>query len=160
LSGTGINGGHILLAAALIAAAIIFRGGVNPQPAPVPPQPAPALSLAEAFATNDNRIEAQADARIFSDLCLFMATTIAMDGQRNESAILKTGIALDDFRRWSRIFRLSGGSFSTKYPGLGKAIDSHLTRTVGVDPGSLTPEIRNKWVMAFRELSLAAEAVR
>lgn len=140
----------VLLAA---AAGLFFFGRSAGTPAL--PQPA-GPDLVQAFATNDDRAQAHAHAQAFGAICFSLADVLEYDGAL-EAPRIKSGVQVDDLRRWTRENHLAGRSFAAKYPGLKSAVEQHLTQALGTAGGNLSPEQRAKWVTAFRELAANAE---
>ncbi len=122
-------------------------------PSPSPPPGGP--SLVEAFRTNDDRREAVQHARVFATICGSLADYLEYDGSRPQP-LIKTGVQIDEFRRGLRQTRTKGWSFLTTYPELGPAVEQFLTREVGTSGGPLTPEQRQKWIAAMRQLEQSA----
>lgn len=127
---------------------------VGNAPAPLPRPAGP--DLVAAFAVNDDRDEAQQHAHVFATICTSLAECIEYDGQRPEPR-LKTGVALDDLRHAFRQSRMKGWSFTAKYPDLAPAVETALTSAIGTSGGEITPDVRQKWVAALRQLAAAAE---
>lgn len=147
-----VEGRHLVGAAALAVAAVLWSSGRD-EAAPTPaPGPAPgALDLRGCFVGPD----ASQDAAITAAYLEEVASELEWDGMQADPFI-KTGIALDELRTRARELRTRGVSLGEKHPRARAAIKDYLDRTAGTSGGPLTPEQRAAWVSAFREVARAA----
>lgn len=129
-------------------------------PVPPNPTPGPVLTLAPAFETNNNRAEAQFHARVFGTICTSLADVIEYDSKLSTPRI-ETGVDIDNLRRAMREYRMKGASFMQKYPELSPALDRYFKGILGSvgGGGKLTPDVRLKWISAFRGIAAATEQV-
>lgn len=141
-------------AAALLAAAVISYA--NRSPAKPDPTPAPdntRLDLRGMFVGPD----AAVDAATTAALCNELADELQWDGSDGEPFI-RTGVAFDELRTRTRKLRCKGESLGDKHPRARAAIEEFLNAHAGTSGGPLTPEVKAKWVAAYREVAKAAEA--
>ena len=135
---------------ALVAAAFEYQ-----KKAPAPPGPAPApvgLSLKGLFVGPTASDDAISVAAMTAEL----ADELEWDGQQKEPKIV-TGQAWDDLRVAAREQRMRGVSIGARQPHVRDAIHKYLDEKAGVKGGEMAAEDRVKWVMAYREISRAAE---
>jgi hypothetical protein len=149
----GLPWGWILLVGVLGYFALQGRGCGHMVPAPEPP---PGPNLVAAFASNDDRGQASADAHAFATICTALADTLEYDGTRPQP-LLKTGVQIDELRRNVRQLRMHGGSFLPRYPQLGLELDAFLTAAVGTSGGPIDATQRAKWITALRQLAACAQ---
>jgi len=143
---------HVLGAALVAAAAVVWLADRPASPGPQPAPPAPAqLELHGAFVGPD----AAADAATVSALLDELAAEIEWDGRQPEP-LLRTGVAIDDLRQRARELRCRGVSIGDRNPRARDAIREYLDRHAGKGGGPLTDEQRAAWVTAFRDISRAA----
>lgn len=143
-----------LAAAALVAAAVAWHYLGRPEAAPAPePTPAPpaGLDLRGVF----RGPTAAEDAATIGGLCLELADEIDWDGAQAEP-FLKTGVAFDELRTRARELRCRGVSIGERQPAARDAIHAYLDQAVGVAGGPVSPEQRQRWVNAFRDVGKAA----
>ena len=63
-----------------------------------------------------------------------------------------TGASLDQLRiDWIDVYE-NGGNYETKLPGLGIAIGQFIDNQAGTEPGPLTSEQRNAWILVYHRL--------
>lgn len=148
-----IDGKHVA-AIALVAAAVIaftpHRQAPSPTPAPVPPD---AFTLRGKFVGPS----AATDAAMFAALLGELADCLEQDGQRKDGPRLRTGVAFDELRIAAREARMRGESLGARQPAVRDAVHGFLDQAVGTSGGPVTPESRNAWVQAYRDLSKACE---
>lgn len=146
-------------AAALLLAAALFLTirSVGSQVGPVgPPEPSPApgaLNLDGLFIGPS----ASSDASCLGAMCDEIACEIEWDSSPEQKVpLLVSGVAIDDLRRRTREFRCRGESIGDRQPKARDEIARYLEAMVGTDGGPLTPERKQAWVRAFREIGRAA----
>lgn len=153
---------YIAIAAAVL---LVIAGGVlhvidaaNASADPSTPVLQPGdPDLSAAFRETGDRAKASQDARQFAALCRSLADTIEFDGSQ-QSPRIRTGVQLDDLRRWARHLLLDGRTFSETYPTLAVAVGEFLDSKVGTSGGVLSAEHRARYVAAFRSLARSSEA--
>lgn len=128
----------------------LFRSDASPG-ASTPDGP----DLVQVFRTSDDAAQARRDAWTFATLCSSLADQIEYDGQLSQPR-LRTGVQLDDLRRWAREYRLEGRSFSAEYPALPQTVRDFLDSQVGTAGGPIDAAQRTRWITALRTLSRCA----
>lgn len=142
------------IAIALVLGAVAFwMYQKEDKPAPAPYEPT-AIDLRGAFDGPD----AARDCAVVAAMASEIADVIEWDGMQSEP-LLTTGVALDQMRTRTREFLCRGESLGEKYPLLRQKVASYLDEQVGNDGGELTPEARDKWVNAYRDIARSASAV-
>jgi len=142
-----------LLAIGLVVAAVLLmpRGQQSDEPTPAP-DTGP-LVLRGTFLGES----ASSDAGLIGALCHELADEIEFDGTQPEAErYLKSGVAVDELRKASRILRCRGVSIGDRQPQARDLIAGYLDKAVGTDGGPLTAETRAAWVTAYRDIGRAA----
>ena len=132
----------------LVAAAAIYVATAR---TPATPLPAGAIDLTTAFVGPD----AAKDASTVAGMSDAIAGMIEWDGTQSEP-ILKTGKSLDQLRTRTRQFLCGGESLGQKHPKVGELVGAYLTDKLGESGGEITPEQRDAWVAAYREIARSA----
>lgn len=147
---------HVVAAALIAAAAIVWTSSSTSSPTPAPgPAPA-ALDLRGKFVGPT----AAADAALVAALLDELAAEIEYDGTKPEDVrLIKTGAAVDDLRIRARELRCRGESLGQKHPLVRDAIKDFLDHAAGTAGGPLSPAQRAAWVAAYREIAKAATNV-
>lgn len=117
-----------------------------------PPGPAPSELILKGLFVGPT---ASQDAAIVSALAGELAEEIEYDGAQSEPA-LKTGLQLDYLRTRARDLRCRGDSIGDRHPRVREAIKDYLEQELGTSGGPITPELRAKWVDAYRTVSESA----
>jgi hypothetical protein len=140
-----VVGAALLVGASLLA--VSSSGLPRPSPMPAPTE----LSLRGAFVGETATADALGASAMWSEV----ADAIEWDGQQSEP-MFKTGHSLDTFRSRARDLRWQGQRVGDRQPQARKLAHEYLDKKIGIDGGDLTPEIRSRWVSAYRELGRAA----
>jgi hypothetical protein len=143
------DGTKKLAAVALVAAAVLSQGfdGV--------PQPEPDGGLVLKFAG----VTAAGDARIVANMAGEIADCIEYDGKRDKPR-MTAATHFDDLRTWAREFRCRGERIGDRQPAVNEAVHKYLDQQLGESGGPVTPEQRQKWIDAYREISRAASVAK
>lgn len=120
-------------------------------PLPAPPVSPPAIDLTAAFTGPD----AAKDAATLSSMSDALADMIEWDGRQAEP-LLKTGRSLDELRTRTRQFICEGKSLGEKHPKMCELVGGYLDAQLGSSGGEITPEQRDAWVAAYREVARSA----
>lgn len=147
---------HVVAAALIAAAALVWSSRPGTAPAPEPgPAPA-AIDLRGKFIGPT----AAADAALVAALLDELAAELEYDGTKPEEVrLIKTGAAVDDLRVRARELRCRGESLGQRHPLVRDAIKDYLDHAAGTAGGPLSPAQRAAWVAAYREISKAASNV-
>lgn len=119
---------------------------------PAPPLPPQGFSLNGLFVGPT----ASEDAVSIAVMTAELADQLDWDS-RQASPKVVTGQAWDDLRIAVREQRMRGVSIGQRQPHVRDAIHKYLDEKAGSKGGEMTPEDRVKWIMAYREISRAAE---
>ena len=131
----------------LVAAAALYLATAR---TPAPP-PAGAIDLTTAFVGPD----AATDAATLAGMSDAIADMIEWDGTQAEP-FFKTGKSLDQLRTRTRQFMCGGESLGQRHPKVGELVGAYLTDKLGEGGGEITPEQRDAWVAAYREIARSA----
>ena len=135
----------------VLLALLLLPAGQVDVPTPVPD--AGPLALRGLF-TGPTASE---DASIVGALCNELADEIEYDGNLPEAErYLRSGVAVDELRKASRVLRCRGVSIGDRQPKARDIIAAFLDNKVGTDGGPLTAEQRAAWVTAYRDIGRAA----
>lgn len=100
---------------------------------------------------------ASEDASLVGAMCHELADEIEYDGSQPEAErYLKSGMAVDELRKTTRVLRCRGISIGDRQPKARDAIAAYLESKVGTDGGPLSAEQRAAWVTAYRDIGRAA----
>lgn len=146
---------HILGAALLAAAAVVWSQSAPSVPTPAPPAPDAPISLRGAFVGPDAAADAAAVSAHFDEL----ADELEWDGVQKEQ-LYRTGVAWDELRTRAKALRWKGVSLGEKHPRAREAIREYLDRTAGTSGAPMSPAQRSTWVAAYREVARAADVSR
>lgn len=100
---------------------------------------------------------ASEDAGVIGAMCSELADEIEFDGTQPEAErYYKTGVAVDELRKATRVLRCRGLSIGDRQPRARDKIATYLDDKVGTDGGPLTADQRTAWVAAYRDIGRAA----
>ena len=142
-----------LIAIGLVLAAVLLmpHGRQSDEPTPAP-DTGPLILRGRFLGPS-----ASDDASLVGALCNELADEIEFDGTQPEAErYLKSGVAVDELRKASRILRCRGISIGDRQPQARDIIATYLDKNVGTDGGPLTAETRAAWVTAYRDIGRAA----
>jgi len=140
-------------AAGLVLLALLMLPAGSQVDVPTPVPDAGPLALRGLF-TGPTASE---DASIVGALCNELADEIEYDGNLPEAErYLKSGVAVDELRKASRVLRCRGVSIGDRQPKARDIIAAYLDNKVGTDGGPLSAEQRVAWVTAYRDIGRAA----
>ena len=146
---------HLIGAALLAAAAVMWARSGPTGPSPAPPAPDAAINLRGMFVGPDGAADAQAVSAHFAEL----ADELEWDSMQAEP-LFKSGVAWDELRTRAKALRWKGVSLGERYPRAREAIREYLDRTAGTSGGPMSPSQRSAWVAAYREIARAADVSR
>jgi hypothetical protein len=137
----------------LVLAAVLLMPRGQQQDEPTPSPDTGPLALRGTFLGPS----ASDDASLVGALCHELADEIEFDGTQPEAErYLKSGVAVDELRKASRVLRCRGISIGDRQPQARDIIATYLDEHVGTDGGPLTAETRAAWVSAYRDIGRAA----
>lgn len=140
-------------AAAVLIAAAVATQYYEQAPEPAPPPTPGGLVLKFQGPT------ASQDARIVEHLTAEIADVIELDG-KCEKPRMSAGVHFDDLRTQAREFRCRGERIGERQPEVNAAVHKYLDDQLGESGGPVTPEQRQKWIDAYREISKAARVAK
>lgn len=150
----------LVLLAAVGIGFMIYQGSKadpkTPETNPGPPD------MVAVFAQNDNRQEAAAHALAMATISDSIANILEYDGTLQPPKYTN-GVEFDELRLLIRKYKMSGWSFTAKYPLLPTTLEAYFTSQVstGVDAGGkpitsggpVTADMRKKWIDAHRQVA-------
>jgi hypothetical protein len=141
------------VAIGLVLAAVLAMPRGQQQDEPTPSPDTGPLVLRGTFLGPS----ASDDASLVGALCHELADEIEFDGTQPEAErYLKSGVAVDELRKASRVLRCRGISIGDRQPQARDIIAAYLDKNVGTDGGPLTAETRAAWASAYRDIGRAA----
>lgn len=142
-----------LAAAGLVVLALLLIPHGSQEDTPKPEPDSGPLSLTGVFLGPT----ASEDASLVGAFCHELADEIDYDGAQPEAErYLKSGVAVDELRKATRVLRCRGISIGDRQPKARDVIAAYLDNKVGTDGGPLTPDRREAWVQAYRDIGRAA----
>jgi hypothetical protein len=149
------NARHLIGAAMVgLALVLLMSSGSQEAPTPAPTPPDGPINLTGLWTPGEFTAQDIASVEALFDE---VAADVEWDASKNDPDIT-TGIAFDELRTRAFDMRLKGDSIGDRHPKARAEIKRYLDSAAGVSGGPLTPEVRDRWIKAFK--TVATEAGR